>query len=100
MAHGEEASDFDPQLAAEIDSALEQAGPLRGFRLQQGFFPSTNQETELSGRIARSFDRNSLMLRYALSNNRCGNDAINTDDLADLSARGWASYKDNSTNGS
>ena len=99
MARGEEASDFDSQRAAEIDSAL-QTGPLRGFRLQQGFFPTTNQETELSGRIDRSFDTNSLMLRYVLTNNRSVNDAFNTDDLTDLSARGSAFYDDNSINGS
>jgi hypothetical protein len=100
MARGEEAGDFDPQLAAEIDSALRQRGPLNSFSLQQGFFPTTNQETELSGRIDRSFDASSLMLRYALTNNRSVNDAFNTGDLFDLSARGSAFYDDNSVNGS
>lgn len=100
MARGEEASDFDPQLTTKIDSALELVGPLRGFRLQEGFFPTTKQETELSGRIDRSFGPTSLMLRYALTNNRAVNNAFNTDDLADLSARGSAFYDDNSVNGS
>ena len=100
MARGEEAGDFNPQLAAEINSALRQTGPLNSFSLHQGFFPTTNQETELSGRIDRSFDANSLMLRYALTNNRSVNDAFNTDDLFDLSARGSAFYNDNSVNAS
>ncbi len=100
MARGEEASDIDPQTAREIDNALEQTGPMRGFRVQQGFFPTTNQETELSGRIDRSFEANSLMLRYALTNNRSVNDAFNLDDLSDMSARGSAFYNDNSLNGS
>jgi hypothetical protein len=100
MTRGEEAGDFDPQLTAEIDSALERTGPLRGFRLQHGFFPTVNQETELSGRMDRAFAANSLMLRYALTNNRSVNDAFNTDDLTDLSARGSAFYDDNSVNGS
>ena len=100
MTRGEEAGDFDPQLIAEIDSALERTGPLRGFRLQHGFFPTVNQETELSGRMDRAFAANSLMLRYALTNNRSVNDAFNTDDLTDLSARGSAFYDDNSVNGS
>ncbi len=100
MTRGEEASDFDPQTSREIDNALEQTGPMRGFRVQQGFFPTTNQETELSGRIDRSFEANSLMLRYALTNNRSVNDAFNLDDLSDMSARGSAFYNDNSLNGS
>lgn len=99
-ARGEEASDFDPQLMAKIDTALEQVGPLRGFHLHQGFFPTTNQETEFSGRVDRSFGANSLMLHYALTNNRSVNNAFNTDDLADLSARGSGFYDDNSVNGS
>lgn len=100
LSRGEEASDFDPQLTAEIDDVLVQSGPLRGFRLQQGFFPTTNQETEFSGRVDRPFGANSFMLRYALTNNRSVNNAFNTCELADLSARGSAFYDDNSVNGS
>ncbi|MEO8870110.1 MAG: carboxypeptidase-like regulatory domain-containing protein, partial [Granulicella sp.] len=100
LARGEEASDFDPQQAAVIDSAVRQTGPLSGFHLQQGFFPTTNEETEFSTRIDREFQKNALMVRYALTNNRSVNDAFNTDDLSDLSARGSAFYSDNSLNGS
>ncbi len=100
MARGEEAGDFSPPLAAKIGNALRGVGPLRGFRLQQGFFPTINQETELSGRMDRVFAANSLMLRYALTNNRSVNNAFNTDDLTDLSARGSAFFDDNSMNGS
>lgn len=100
LARGEDASDFSPALAATIDRALSETGPLRGFRLQQGFFPTTNQETELSGRLDRDSANQSLMVRYALTNNRSVNDAFHTDDLCDLSARGSAFYDDNSVNGS
>ncbi|GGA55354.1 hypothetical protein GCM10011507_03260 [Edaphobacter acidisoli] len=99
MAHGEDAGDFDSQMASAIDRALAQTGPLGGFQVQQGFFPTTNQETELSGRLDRSLGTSSLMLRYAMTNNRSVNDAFNTDDLTDLSARGSAFYDDNSVNG-
>lgn len=99
LARGEDASDFNPQLAAAIDGALSQAGPLRGFRVQRGFFPTTNQETELSGRLDRDSATQSLMVRYALTNNRSVNDAFHIDDLSDLSARGSAFYDDNSING-
>ncbi|HUV97576.1 MAG TPA: TonB-dependent receptor [Acidobacteriaceae bacterium] len=100
LARGEEAGDFSPQLSAQIDKALAQTGPMRGFTLQQGFFPTTNEETELSGRVDRSIGNSSLMLRYALTNNRSVNDAFHTDELADLSTRGSAFYNDNSVNGS
>lgn len=100
MARGEEAGDFSSQQRTKIDSALQQSGPLRGFRLQHGFFPTVNQETEFSGRFDRDIDGNSFMLRYALTNNRSVNDAFHTDDLHDLSARGSAFYNDNSLNGS
>ncbi len=99
MARGEEAGDFSPQMAAAIDSALASAGPLRGRRVMQGFFATTNGETELSGRVDRNFAAGSLMLRYALTNHRAVNDAFNTNEVADASARGSAFYNDNSVNG-
>lgn len=99
LARGEDASDFSPGLAAAIDGAVSQDGPLREFRLQQGFYPTTNQETELSGRLDRDSATQSLMVRYALTNNRSVNDAFHTDDLSDLSGRGSAFYDDNSLNG-
>ena len=100
LARGEDASDLSPALAATIDEAINQAGPLRGFRLQQGFFPTTNEETELSGRVDRNSATHSLMVRYALTNNRSVNDAFHTDDISDLSTRGSAFYDDNSISGS
>lgn len=99
IARGEEASDFSAGEAAQIDAALAQTGPLQGFQLQQGFFPTTNEETELSGRLDRAGHSDTLMLRYALTNNRAVNDAFHLDDLTDLSARGSAFYDDNSVNG-
>lgn len=100
MARGEDADDFPPGVAAQIDAALSKGGPLRGFHLQQGFFPTTNEETELSGRLDRDSARDNLMLRYALTNNRSVNDAFGTDDLSDVTARGSAFYDDNSVIGS
>ena len=99
MARGEEASDFSPELATEIDSAIHQSGPMHTFRLQQGLIPTANQETELSGRIDDNIGASSLMLRYALTNNRSVSDGFNLDDLSDASARGSAFYNDNSLNG-
>jgi hypothetical protein len=100
LARGEEANDLSPNLTAAINSAIHQSGPLQNLTLQPGFFPTTNQETELSARIDRTSEPNSLMLRYALTNNRSVNDAFNTSDLFDLTSRGSAFYDDNSLNGS
>ena len=100
LARGEEANDLSPTLTAAINSAIHQAGPNNNLTLQPGFFPTTNQETELSARIDRTSEPNSLMLRYALTNNRSVNEAFNTADLFDFTARGSAFYDDNSLNGS
>ena len=99
MTRGEDASDLNSSTAASINTALRGAGPLQGFQLQQGFFPTTNQETELSGRFDRDSAADTLMLRYALTNNRSVNDAFGTDHLADLTARGSVFYDDNSVDG-
>jgi hypothetical protein len=100
MSRGEESGDSSPQSAQAIDAALAGPGPLRGFRVQQGFFPTVDEETELSGRVDRTRSRSQLMLRYALVNNRAVNDAFNKEDLQDLSARGSSFINDNSLNGS
>ena len=99
-ARGEDANDIQAGTAARIDSALRAAGPLAGLRLQTAFIPTTEQETELSGRVDRTLTaRQQLMLRYAFTNTRNVNDAFNTDDLADETARGSSFIADNSLNG-
>ncbi len=99
-ARGEDANDIRPATIAQINQALKQVGPLSSLVLQSGFVPTTEQETELSGRVDRALTRHdSLMLRYALTNNRNVDDAFNTDDLSDRSARGSAFHSDNSLNG-
>jgi hypothetical protein len=99
MSKGEEAADFSAQRATAINSVLSKSGPLKEFEIRQGFFPTTNQATELSGRVNRNFGKHIVMLRYAFMNNRAVNDAFNLQDIADLSARGSAFYSDNGVNG-
>ena len=99
-ARGEDANDISPATITQINQALKHVGPLHSLSLQGGFIPTTEQETEFSARVDRTLtSRESLMLRYALTNNRNVNDAFNTDDLSDQSARGSAFYSDNSLNG-
>lgn len=99
-AHGEDVSDLSPELSGQIDTALQQVAQLRGLTLQTGFFPTTDQETEVSGRLDRVFTPGeSAMVRYAFTNSRSSADAFNTDELSDVSARGSAFTADNSVNG-
>ncbi|GAC1357289.1 MAG: TonB-dependent receptor [Acidobacteriaceae bacterium] len=101
IAHGEDANDLKPATVRQIDAALQQPGPVQGLQLHAGVFPTTTQETELSGRLDRVLTtRHSAMLRYAFTNARNGADAFSTDELTDLSARGSAFTADHSVNGS
>lgn len=99
-ARGEDVNDFTPQTASAINQSLRATGPLGAFQVVSGFFPTVEQETELSGRIDHTLSRTqSLMARYAFSNNRSVNDAFHTDELTDSSAHGSAFVADNSLNG-
>lgn len=99
-ARGEDANDLSSVTIDQINHSLQQVGPLTSLSLQSGFIPTVEQETELSGRADHALTRRqSLMLRYAFTNNRNVNDAFNTDDLSDRSARGSEFISDNSVNG-
>ncbi|MDP9051194.1 MAG: carboxypeptidase regulatory-like domain-containing protein [Acidobacteriota bacterium] len=100
VARGEEANDLKPATLSAINTALKQYGPMSTLTLQTGFFPTTDQETELSGRIDRTLTANeAIMLRYAFTNSRNVKDAFNTDELTDRTARGSSFLADNSLNG-
>jgi hypothetical protein len=100
MARGEDTNDLNPPTLATINSSIQRYGPLAGLTLQSGFFPTTDQETELSGRIDRMLTtREAIMLRYAFTNGRNVNDAFHTDELTDRTARGSSFIADNSLNG-
>jgi hypothetical protein len=100
LARGEDANDLRPTTLASIHSALQRYGPLARLTLQPGFMPTVDQETELSGRVDRMLTaRQGLMLRYAFTNTRNVNDAFNTDELSDRTARGSSFTGDNNLNG-
>jgi len=99
LARGEDANDLRPATAAIINTPLHQTGTLNGFSLSSGFFPTTDQETELSGRLDRVLTpQQNLMVRYAFTNSRNVNDAFHADELTDRSARGSSFVADNSVN--
>lgn len=100
IAYGEDTNDLRPATLAQINDALKRRGPLSGLALQGGFFPTIDQETELSGRLDRTImPHQSVMLRYAFTNTRNVNDAFNNDDLSDRTARGSSFIADDSLNG-
>jgi hypothetical protein len=100
LARGEDSNDLRPSTLGIINSALRQYGPMSGTTLQSGFFPTTDQETELSGRLDRTLTANeAIMMRYAFTNTRNVNDAFQTDELTDRTARGSSFLEDNSLNG-
>lgn len=100
LAGGEDANDLGAATVAAINSALQRTGPLAGLGLRSGFFPTVEQETELSGRFDRTLSgQESLMLRYAFTNARSVGEGFHTDELADRSARGSRFAADNSVNG-
>jgi hypothetical protein len=100
LARGEDTNDLEPATLSSINTALKQHGPLSNLTLQSGFFPTTDQEIELSGRADRTLStRQAVMLRYAFTNSRNVSDAFHTDELTDRTARGSSFIADNSLNG-
>lgn len=69
--------------------------------LNPGFFPTARAETEASGKLDQQFsESNSLMLRYAFTNNREASEAFNAGGLNDPSAAGSSFLRDNALAGS
>jgi hypothetical protein len=100
LARGEDTNDLEPATLSSINTALKQYRPRSNLTLQSGFFPTTDQETELSGRVDRTLStRQAVMLRYAFTNSRNVSDAFHTDELTDRTARGSSFIADNSLNG-
>jgi hypothetical protein len=100
LTRGEDTNDLKPSSLSAINAALKQYGPLSNLTLQSGFFPTSDQETELSGRVDRNLTtRQAVMLRYAFTNTRNVSDAFHTDELTDRTARGSSFLADNSLSG-
>jgi len=73
---------------------------LPGLPLRDDFFPTARAETEASAKLNHQLtQRNSLMLRYAYTNNREAGDAFHNDGWFDASARGSSFTRDNAIAG-
>jgi hypothetical protein len=90
-------------LESEVNGIL--AGPafsrLATRHITDDFFPVSRAETEASAKVNHQLtNRDSLMLRYAYTNNREAGDAFNTAGWTDASARGSAFTEDDAAVGS
>ena len=97
----------DSFIARTLESAINRAlasgiAPrLTTQRVTDNFFPASRAETEASAKINHQLNAaNSLMVRYAFTNNREAGDAFNTAGWTDPSARGSAFTQDNAVVGS
>jgi hypothetical protein len=68
-------------------------------RITDNFFPTARVETEASGKVNHQLARNSVMLRYAFTNNREAGDAFHTAGWTDPSGRGSSFTQDHAVVG-
>src|SRR5215471_14821354 len=100
---GLEDSFISTPLATAVNQILASGAfpRLAGFRINDGFFPVSRAETEASAKINHQLNaKNSLMLRYAFTDNREAGDAFNTAGWTDPSARGSRFIRDEAVVGS
>ena len=100
---GQIGSDIDPAAANAINSLLS-AGDYPNLPTRQittGFSPTARAETEAAGKLDQQLTaHNSLMLRYAFTNNKETGNAFNSGGLFDASSRGSSFISDNALSGS
>jgi len=93
---------ISPAVAGTINNILATGAfpRLTTRAIDENRFPAARAETEASVKLDHQLSaRNSLMLRYAFTNNREAGDAFNTDGLTDASARGSSFTKDDDVAG-
>lgn len=102
-AHGDDISLISPSVASEVNGVLGSgAFPRIAVRtINPYLFRTTRGETEISGRLDHHINNNqSLLLKYALTNNREVGDAFNNGGLIDPSGRGSSFIEDQGVTGS
>jgi hypothetical protein len=93
---------ISPEAAATIDRILARGAfpRLTTRRVTDNFFPVSRAETEASVKVNHQLTaRDSVMLRYAFTNNREAGDAFNTSGWTDPSARGSSFIRDSAVVG-
>ena len=102
-AHADDSSLISHSEASSINELLSSgAFPRIATRtINPKLFQTARAETEASGRVDHHIaDRHSLLLKYALTNNREVGDAFNTGGLVDPSGRGSSFIEDQGVTGS
>src|SRR5579863_4095093 len=102
-AHGDDSSLISPSAASAINGVLGSGAFSRiaTRAINPALFRTARGETEVSGRLDHHIgDKHSLLLKYALTNNREVGDAFNTGGLVDPSGRGSSFIEDQGVTGS
>jgi outer membrane receptor protein involved in Fe transport len=102
-AHSDDSSLIFPSVATAINGVLGSgAYPRIATRaINPALFRTAGAETELSGRLDHQIrNKHSLLLKYALTNNREVGDAFDTGGIVDPSGRGSSFVKDQGVTGS
>jgi len=102
-AHGDDSSLIPPSVGGTINGILGSgAFPRISTRaINPAVFRVARAETEVSGRLDHHLgNKHSLLLKYALTNNREAGDAFNTGGLVDPSGRGSSFVEDQGLTGS
>src|SRR6202051_1946847 len=102
-AHGDDSSLISPSVASAINGVLGSGGfqGITARAINPELFRTSRAETEVSGRLDHHIaDKHSLLLKYALTNNREAGDAFNTGGLVDPSGRGSSFIEDQGLTGS
>lgn len=102
-AHGDDSSLISPSVATAINDLLDSGTfPAIATRtVNPNLFRTAHGETEISGRLDHHLNNNeSLLLKYAMTNNREIGDAFNTGGLVDPSGRGSSFIEDQGVTGS
>ena len=102
-AHADDSSLISPPVAREINGVLG-AGEFPNIAIRTinpDLFRTARDETEISGRLDHHLnDKHSLLLKYALTNNREVGDAFHNGGLVDPSGRGSSFIEDQGITGS
>jgi hypothetical protein len=102
-AHGDDSSLIPPSVAGTINAILVSGlfPRITTRAINPGVFRVARAETEVSGRLDHLLgNKHSLLLKYALTNNREAGDAFNTGGLVDPRGRGTSFVEDQGVAGS
>ncbi|HKV78668.1 MAG TPA: TonB-dependent receptor [Candidatus Sulfotelmatobacter sp.] len=102
-AHGDDSSLISPSVTTAINGLLGSGRfPAIATRtINPDLFRTARGETEISGRLDHHLNNNeSLLLKYAMTNNREVGDAFNTGGLVDPTGRGSSFIEDQGVTGS